>query len=130
MTDKNQAVRERLATRIVGPGVFAPVAAARPTVEDDTEPCGHCQRPTYWDYAEDRRRHAVDPERGCFLIPAEAAGCDRPGTIQFVYVDASGLNRVTKPQCFVCSDRAQPSEPVQQLRTYGRHACAGEVSYL
>lgn len=33
--------------------------------------CGDCDRPAFYDYADDRYHHNVEPERGCFLISAE-----------------------------------------------------------
>lgn len=36
----------------------------------EPEPCGHCGRPMYYDDDDETYRHAVEPLRGCFLIPA------------------------------------------------------------
>lgn len=33
--------------------------------------CFDCGRPAYYDMSDDSYRHAVDPARGCFLIPAD-----------------------------------------------------------
>jgi hypothetical protein len=33
--------------------------------------CGDCDRPTYWEEADWTYHHAVDTDRGCFLIGAE-----------------------------------------------------------
>lgn len=104
-------------------------AAAEPSVDDDTEPCDECGRPTYWDYDLDRRRHAVDPERGCFLIAGEPSSCDEPATVQFVYAERSGLNALSRPHCDAHSEASQPAETVIVIEVHGRHACAGEVSY-
>lgn len=41
--------------------------------DDNDKPmvCEHCGRPIYYDYADEAYHHAVEPQRGCFLIPAE-----------------------------------------------------------
>ena len=41
--------------------------------DDEGEPleCGDCKRSTFYNYADEAYHHAHEPERGCFLIPAE-----------------------------------------------------------
>lgn len=39
--------------------------------------CHDCGRPALYDYADKAYHHAVDAERGCFLIPAEDRSDDR-----------------------------------------------------
>lgn len=41
--------------------------------DDEGQPlvCGDCNRPMYYSYADEAYHHDVNPERGCFLIPAE-----------------------------------------------------------
>lgn len=38
---------------------------------DDELKCGDCGRKIFYDEVADDYRHTEDPERGCFLIPAE-----------------------------------------------------------
>lgn len=35
--------------------------------------CDDCGRPTFYDYADEAYHHALDPARGCFLIPEDPA---------------------------------------------------------
>jgi hypothetical protein len=39
--------------------------------------CKDCDRPAYYDYGDDQYKHAVDPGRGCFLIPPSREEEDR-----------------------------------------------------
>lgn len=36
--------------------------------------CNDCGRNAYYDRADERYHHLIDPERGCFLIPPEIDG--------------------------------------------------------
>lgn len=52
--------------------------------EDDDESglevpirCSDCGRPAYYDYADEQYKHAVEPGRGCFLIPPTDESEDR-----------------------------------------------------
>lgn len=40
--------------------------------------CGDCDRPTYYDYADEAYHHATDPADGCFLVSAEPDRAEDP----------------------------------------------------
>lgn len=56
------------------PDWYVPVLPRDYCDEDGSQmKCSDCGRPTFYDYVTEDYRHVSEPERGCFLIPAEVA---------------------------------------------------------
>lgn len=83
----------------------------RDYLDDEGQPmtCGDCGRATYYDYGDEAYHHDNEPERGCFLIPAERQTIEQDGIkvekkADFWWVDVDG-----KP-AYPCATRREAIE--------------------